>query len=168
MILKGSQRSGAKALAVHLLNTDENDHVEVYAVTGFCTDDLTEALKEIQAVAKGTRCKQPIFSVAVNPPLGAQVDNKTFEAVVDRIADATGLTGQPRVVVFHEKDGRRHAHVAFSRIKAETMTAINLDFTKQRLRKLSQALFVEHGWTLPRGMIDGAPKSELTEVPIVS
>lgn len=109
MILKGSQRSGAKALAAHLLNTEENDHVEVHTVTGFYSDDLTEAFKEIQAIGKGTRCKQPIFSVALNPPTDARVETKTFEQVIDRIAEATGLTGQPHVVVFHEKEGRRHA-----------------------------------------------------------
>lgn len=162
MILKGSQRSGAKALAVHLLRTDENDHVEVHEVSGFCTDDLTEALKEIQAVAKGTRCRQPLFSVSFNPPGDAAVSVEDFIAAIDKVAETTGLAGQPRAIVFHEKDGRRHAHCVWSRIDAGTMRAINLDYTKQRLRKVSQALYIEHGWTLPQGMIDGAPKSALT------
>ncbi|WP_238365454.1 relaxase/mobilization nuclease domain-containing protein [Mesobacterium pallidum] len=162
MILKGSQRSGAKALAVHLLRTDENDHVELHEVSGFCTDDLTEALKEIQAVAKGTRCRQPLFSVSFNPPGSAAVSDAAFVAAIDKVAEATGLSGQPRAIVFHEKDGRRHAHCVWSRIDAVTMRAINLDYTRQRLRKVSQALFLEHGWTLPQGMIDQAPKSALT------
>ena len=162
MILKGSQRSGAKALAVHLLRTDENDHVEVHEVSGFCTDDLTEAQKEIQAVAKGTRCRQPLFSVSFIPPGDAAVSGEDFIAAIDKVAETTGLAGQPRALVFHEKDGRRHAPCVWSRIDAGTMRAINLDYTKQRLRKVSQALYIEHGWTLPQGMIDGAPKSART------
>jgi len=30
MILKGSQRSGAKQLGLHLLKTEENEHVELH------------------------------------------------------------------------------------------------------------------------------------------
>jgi hypothetical protein len=47
MILKGSQRGGAKQLANHLLKVVENEHVEVYEVRGFMSDDLHGALKEI-------------------------------------------------------------------------------------------------------------------------
>ena len=30
MILKGSQRGGAKQLALHLMKTEENEHVEIW------------------------------------------------------------------------------------------------------------------------------------------
>ena len=63
MILKGAQRSGAKALAVHLLNDSDNDHVELHEILGFLSNDVTGAFKEIQAIAKGTRCRQP-FSLS--------------------------------------------------------------------------------------------------------
>ncbi len=67
MILVASQRGGAKELALHLLNSKENDHVTIYELSGFVADDLTGALREIQAVAKGTKCKQP-FVVAPKKP----------------------------------------------------------------------------------------------------
>ena len=51
MILKASQRGGAKQLAVHLLRTDENEHVELHEVRGFMSDNVTEALKEAQAIS---------------------------------------------------------------------------------------------------------------------
>ena len=130
MILKGSQRSGAKALAVHLLRLDENDHVEVHSVTGFMSDDVTSAFKEVQAVAKGTKCTQPFYSVSLNPPHDEDVSIEVFEAAISKIEEAHGLSGQPRAIVFHEKDGRRHAHSVWSRIDAETMTAKNLPFSK--------------------------------------
>lgn len=34
MILKGSQRSGGKQLAAHLLKTEDNEHVEVQELRG--------------------------------------------------------------------------------------------------------------------------------------
>ncbi len=42
MILKASQRAGAKALGLHLLKT-ENEHVEVHEVRGFCAEDVLGA-----------------------------------------------------------------------------------------------------------------------------
>ena len=46
MILKGSQRSGAKPLAVHLLNERDNDHLQPLELRGFVPDQLVGALDE--------------------------------------------------------------------------------------------------------------------------
>ena len=62
--------------------------------------------------------------------------------------------GQPRAVVFREKDGRRHAHVVWSRIDAGKMKAINLPRFKLKLRDVSPQLYMDHGWQMPRGMHD--------------
>ncbi|MEM6890773.1 MAG: relaxase/mobilization nuclease domain-containing protein [Pseudomonadota bacterium] len=159
MILKGAQRGAAKQLAIHLLNEFENDHVEVHEVSGFLSEDITGAFKEVQAVAKGTRCKQPFFSVSLSPPLGASVTIEQFEDAVERIAVANGLTGQPRAIVFHEKDGRRHAHAVWSRIDADTMTAKNLPHFKNRLMAISRDLYFEHQWKMPPGLRDRSVKS---------
>lgn len=162
MILKGSQRSNANALAVHLLRLDENDHVEVQELRGFCTDDLAGAFSEIEAVAQGTRCRQPLFSVSFNPPAEADVSTAQFLDAITKVEQITKLEGQPRAIVFHEKDGRRHAHVVWSRIDAQHMRAINLGYYKNQLRRVSQELYITHEWTMPQGMVDGAPKSPLT------
>ncbi|MEM6974229.1 MAG: relaxase [Pseudomonadota bacterium] len=154
MILKGAQRSGAKALANHLSNETDNDFVELHQVRGFLSEEMTGAFKEVQAIAKGTRCKQPFFSVSLNPPNDVSVSIELFEATIDKIEKAHGLVGQPRVIVFHEKDGRRHAHAVWSRIDAETMTARNLPHFKNKLQAISRALFIEHQWKMPRGLID--------------
>ncbi|SFO40914.1 Relaxase/Mobilisation nuclease domain-containing protein [Cohaesibacter marisflavi] len=163
MILKGSQRSHGRKLAQHLLNDADNDFVEVHEVSGFLSDDVTGAFMEIENIAKGTRCKQPYFSVSLNPPDDASVTLEMFEEAANRIAEAQGLEGQPRVMVFHEKEGRRHAHVVWSRIDAETMTAKNLPHFKNKLQNLSRDLFFEHQWTMPQGLRDRSLKS-LTNV----
>lgn len=154
MILKGSQRGGANQLAAHLLKTEENEHVEVHEIRGFVSDDLPGALKEAYAVSRGTKCKQFLFSVALNPPERERVDVADFESAADAVEQKTGLQGQPRVIVFHEKEGRRHAHVVWSRIDAETMTAKNLPFFKLKLRDVSRQLYMEHDWQMPRGLMD--------------
>lgn len=158
MILKGSQRGGAKQLGRHLLNRADNEHVEVHEVRGFMADDLLGALQEAEAVSRGTRCKQPLFSVSLNPPETESVRVDVFEGALAAIEERNGLTGQPRVVVFHEKEGRRHCHAVWSRIDAETMTARNLPFFKTRLREVSKQLYLENGWQMPRGFIDSAAR----------
>ncbi|MEO8757843.1 MAG: hypothetical protein ABI398_08840 [Devosia sp.] len=65
MILKASQRAGAKALALHLLRLDENDHVEVHEVRGFVSNKLINALREAYAISRGTKCQQFLFSLSL-------------------------------------------------------------------------------------------------------
>ncbi len=163
MILKGNQRGNAANLATHLMNTQDNEHVELHELRGFMNeDDLHEALKEAEAIAKGTRCQQHLFSLSLSPPQDAHVDVATFETAIEMAELKLGLSGQPRAVVFHEKEGRRHAHAVWSRIDTDTMTARQLSFTKRRLMDVSQELYLRHGWDMPKGMLDRAAKNPLT------
>lgn len=163
MILKGSQRGNAAKLATHLMNMQDNEHVSLHELRGFMSeDDLHGALKESEAIAKGTRCQQHLFSLSLNPPQDKHVDTATFEAAIELAEQRLGLDGQPRAVVFHEKEGRRHAHAVWSRIDTGTMTAKQLSFTKRRLMDLSQELYLQHGWDMPKGIIDRAAKNPLT------
>jgi hypothetical protein len=116
MILKASQRSGARQLSAHLMRTDENEHVELHEVSGFMSETLHDALLEAEAMAKGTQCKQYLFSVSLSPPAHENVRVEVFEQAVNAIEERLGLKGQPRAIVFHEKEGRRHAHAVWSRI----------------------------------------------------
>ncbi|WP_339948486.1 relaxase/mobilization nuclease domain-containing protein [uncultured Albimonas sp.] len=152
MILVGSQRSGAAALATHLLNDRDNDHVEVVEISGFMADDLRGALREAEAISKATRCKQYLFSLSLNPPGDHVATPDEFREAANRAGKAIGLDGQPRAMVIHEKEGRRHAHVVWSRIDPETIKAVNLPHFKTRLRDVSRDLFLDHGWVLPKGL----------------
>ncbi len=156
MILKGSQRGGAKQLAHHLLKVEENEHVEIHDIRGFMSDDLHGALKEIYAISQGTRCKQFMFSVSLNPPQTESVPVEYFEKALADIERDLGLKGQPRAVVFHEKEGRRHAHCVWSRIKTDEMKAINLPYYKLKLRDISKQLYFQYGWQMPKGLLDSA------------
>ena len=151
MILKGAQRGGGSQLASHLLNDKDNDHVTVHELRGFMAGDLHGALAEAHAISKGTRCSQFMFSLSLNPPKDAQAGIEAFIDAADRAEEVLGLTDQPRAVIIHEKNGRRHAHVVWSRIEAEEMKAVNLPHFKVKLNALSKELYLEHGWELPEG-----------------
>lgn len=154
MILKASQRGGGKQLGHHLTRTDDNEHVEIHEIRGFVSDDVTGAFKESYAVSKGTKCKQHLFSVSLNPPETEQVPVDVLENTIDRIEKKNNLHEHPRVVVFHEKEGRRHAHAVWSRIDADTMTAKNLSHYKLKMRDISREVYLEQGWKMPRGLMN--------------
>ncbi len=151
MILKGSQRGGASRLAAHLMNIEDNDHITLHEVRGFIAQSLHGALNEADAISYGTRCKQFLFSLSLNPPINAEASVDDLVNAIDRAEDKLGLNGQPRAIVIHEKNGRRHAHAVWSRIDAREMKAVNLPHFKNKLASLSKALYLEHGWELPRG-----------------
>lgn len=153
MILVGNQRGGARDLANHLMK-EENDHVYVHELRGFVASDLMGAFKETEMISRGTRCKQFLFSLSLNPPQDARVTIADFEKAIERIEDKLGLSGQPRAIVFHEKEGRRHAHAVWSRIDTSQMKAVQLSHSKTKLCAISKQLYLEHGWKLPAGHID--------------
>jgi hypothetical protein len=161
MILKGSQRAGATALADHLMNDRDNDHVFLLELNGFISDDLNGALLETHAISKATQCKQFMFSLSLNPPKDHIATEGEFLEAADRAEKLLGLEGQPRAIVVHEKEGRRHAHAVWSRIDVDEMKAINLPHFKNKLRDLSRDLFLDHGWVLPDGLATYGNKSPL-------
>lgn len=161
MILKGSQRAGAKALADHLMNDRDNDHVNCLELRGFLSEHLHGALSEAHAISKATYCTKFMFSLSLNPPQDHVASEQEFLDAADSAEEVLGLSGQPRAIIVHEKEGRRHAHAVWSRIDADSMTAINLPHFKNKLRDLSRDLFLDHGWQLPDGLATYGNKSPL-------
>lgn len=153
MIIVASQRSGGQALARHLMNADDNEHVTVHDIRGTVSETVAGAFKEMQAVAKGTKCKKYLLSVSLNPPANEIVDITVFENAIERIEAELGLKGQPRAVVLHEKDARRHCHCVWSRIDGENMKSIKFDYFKKRLNGIAKELYLEQAWDMPQGFV---------------
>ncbi|WP_273281547.1 relaxase/mobilization nuclease domain-containing protein [Pseudooceanicola atlanticus] len=158
MILVGNQRGGWRDLARHL-QKDENERVEVHELRGFASTNLDDAFQESYAVSRATRCKQHLYSLSLNPPKEAEVSDEQFRDAIERAENRLGLSGQPRAIVFHEKKGedgqvRRHAHAVWCRIDAENARAVHLSYPKQKLQGVARELYLEHGWTMPRGFVE--------------
>jgi len=170
MILKASERGHARALSLHLTNAEQNEHVEVHEIRGLASSNIHTAFQEIDAASKGTQCKKPFFHVQLSPPANADISITQFEQAVEAVEKKMGLTGHPRAVVFHEKEGRRHAHAVWSRLHIKEVSRINretgergteyklvarqMSNFKRKLNELSKALYYEHGLEPPRGFID--------------
>ena len=150
MILKGNQRGNGADLAIHLMNSYDNESIEVAEVYGTVAGDLLGAFGEIEAVSLGTKATEPFYSLSIDPPQ-PMTREQYFEAI-SAIEHGLGLTDQPRAVVFHVKDGREHCHVVWSRIDIERMRAIQLSFDHSRLMDMACELSHKFGFELPAGM----------------
>ena len=158
MILVGGQRGGGADLARHLMK-DENERVVVHEIRGFVADDLKDAFQESYAISLGTRCKQHLYSLSLNPPREANPTPELLVDAVNRAEERLGLAGQPRAIVFHEKRGmdgtvRRHAHAVWCRIDTERMRAVQMSHDRPKLKSLGRELYLHHGWKMPRGFVN--------------
>jgi hypothetical protein len=158
MIPFGSQRALGQDLATHLLNTLDNERMEVTQVRGAVARDLHGAFAEWEAQAHTlTRCTNYLYSLSVNPDQRqGRLTKEHYLDYIDRAENRLGLAGQPRAVVFHikkDKNGvpREHCHVVWSRIDAERGKARHMAFDHDKLMMVTREFARDHGLTLPDG-----------------
>jgi hypothetical protein len=125
MIISGGARCNWRFFAKHLMKTEENERVKIAEIRGLAGDTTLDALREMDAVARGTRCKNFFYHANLNPREDEQLSPEQWEQAVDTLEGKLGLDGQSRIVVEHEKLGRTHRHVIWSRIDPDRLTAIS-------------------------------------------
>ena len=125
MIIKGKSRSGPAALAAHLGNAEKNERVSLLETRGTIAQDLRGALVEMDAYAAGTRCEKPLYHAAMSPEPPHRLTPEQRMEAIDALEAKLGLTGHSRVVVMHEKLGREHIHVVWSRIDLQQMKSVS-------------------------------------------
>ena len=153
MIPKGNQRGGGQQLATHLLNAFDNERVDLAEMRGAIAPDLHGAFAEWQAQSKPTDCRKYLYSMSVNPDhRQREFSREDYIEFIDRAEKKLGLAGQPRAVVFHEKQGREHCHVVWCRINTDKMKAVQMSHDRQKLRTVAQDYARDHGLILPDSM----------------
>ncbi len=145
MIIKGKSVGGGKRLAVHLMRTDTNERAEVRELRGVAAENLRGALLEIEAVASGSRTTKPFYHASINTRADERLTNEQRTHAIDRLEEKLGLSGQPRVVVVHEKEGREHCHIVWSRIDLDRMRAINDSYNYRKHEEVARDLEREFG-----------------------
>ncbi len=77
MILKGNQRGGGQQMAAHLMNSFDNERVEIADVRGAVAQDLSGAFAEWAAEARGTSARNSFtaFPSILISPRGASPAN---------------------------------------------------------------------------------------------
>ena len=158
MILKGNQRGGGQQLAAHLMNSFDNERVEIAEVRGAVAQDLSGAFAEWAAEARGTKCPKFLYSLSLNPDQSqGHLTREQYLELLERTERSLKLVGQPRAVVFHEKrdkDGvlREHCHAVWSRIDTDKMKAVQIAHDRLKLRTVAREFARDHGLELPDGM----------------
>ena len=145
MIIKGTSCAGASRLATHLTRTDTNERAEVKELRGVVAEDLLGALREMEAVAAGTRTSKPFYHGSINTKDNERLSDEQRMQAIDRLEEKLGLTGQARVVVVHEKEGREHCHIVWSRIDLDRMAAISDSHNYRKHEEVARALEKEFG-----------------------
>ena len=147
MIIKGRSRGGADELATHLMRVDTNERLEIIETRGTVATDVRGALREMLAVSAGARCKRGLYHASINVRVEERMTAEQWRATIDRLETRLGLSGHARVVVMHEKLGREHVHVVWSRVD-ERMRAVADSFNyrahEEVAREMERALGHEY------------------------
>src|SRR4051812_47592198 len=149
IIINGGSYCAGDWWAKHLGNDKKNDRVNVIEYVGLTAETMPDAFREMQGLAAGTKCKNYFYQANINPEPGEQLTPQQWREAVDRLEKNLGLTGQPRLVVEHEKNGRTHRHVVWSRIDLERGKAISDSLTAAVHERTSRELEIIFG--LQRG-----------------
>jgi hypothetical protein len=140
MIIKGKSRAGASSLAHHLGNAEKNERVQLLEARGVIAQDLRGALAEMEAIASGTRCSKPLYHAAISPEPPHRLTPEQRKESIDALERKLGLEGHQRVVVLHEKLGREHVHVVWSRIDIKTMRSVHDGHNYRKHEEVSRDL----------------------------
>jgi hypothetical protein len=125
MIISGGSRSGAKWFSTHFMRTDQGQEVTMVEARGLAGDGVADWFRQMQAISAGTRCINFFYHANLNPRDDEPMTEEQWEKAVDTLEHNLGLDGQIRFVIQHEKNGRPHRHVVWSRIDPDTMTAVS-------------------------------------------
>ena len=146
MIVNGGSRSNGAFFARHLVRADENERVSVTEMRGFTyAQDVPSAFRELADFASGTRCKNHFYHVNINTRADEHLTPEQWQTAVDRVERALHLDGQPRFIVEHQKEGRTHCHVVWSRIDPDTLTAISDSHNYRRHEQVATELEAAFG-----------------------
>ncbi len=127
MIIKGNPGGSVAFWSSHLLRDDTNEKAEVKEITGLTAEDLPGALREMQAVASGSRSHGNfMYQANISPRADEHLTPAQWREAVDTLEKNLGLEGHQRVVVEHVKEGRQHYHVVWNRVDVETMKVADM------------------------------------------
>ena len=150
MIAKGNPHNSGPYLARYLAaDSKGNERAELHELRGFAVDNIFDALALVHLEAQGSRCQNPLFHVQVRLPEEEGLTREQWQRVAERIERKLGFHGQPRAMVFHQKQGHEHMHLVWSRL-GEDHRAIDPGLYKKKLKEACRALEKEMGLTQVR------------------
>ena len=81
----------------------------------------------MQAIAAQSRSRGNfLYQANINPAPGEELTDVQWREAVDLLEERLKFKGHQRVVVEHVKEGRRHFHVIWNRVNAETLKVVDI------------------------------------------
>lgn len=154
MIINGNSRSNGVWFSKHLTRTDENERVTVCGFNNLVAENVHDAFREMKAASMGTRCDNYFFHVNMNPEAHEHLTPEQWEKAINQLEKNLGLEGQARFVVEHEKHGRTHRHIIWSRIDVENQRAISDSLTAKICHETARGLEREFGLNRTQGVYE--------------
>jgi hypothetical protein len=162
IIINGGSYSAGGWWGKHLQNAEKNERVAIIEFSGLFAETIPDAFRDMKEFAANTKCKNYFYQANINPRADETLTPAQWREAIDRLEKNLGFTGQPRFVVEHEKEGRTHRHVIWSRIDIEHMRAIPDSLTAAIHERTSRELEIR--FDLERGQSILVPDRE-TERP---
>lgn len=109
----GGKGRHAEYMIRHLTRLDQNDRVDILEIDPSLPSPTVEAaLTEWQTLVKSlTRSEKGFYEANINPRENEVLTREQWIEAANILEDKLGFTGQPRLIVQHEKLGREHIHV---------------------------------------------------------
>lgn len=123
MIINGGSRRNGAFFRKHLTNGEHNERVTVCELRNLAATNIADALREMEAVAMGTLCENYFYHANINPAEHETLTQEQWAVAVGTLERHLSLEDHARFVVEHQKKGRTHRHVIWSRIDVSTMRA---------------------------------------------
>jgi hypothetical protein len=156
MIANGGSYRNARWWANHL-KARENDRAEVVASYGLRSDNIPDMLREMEALAQGTRCENYFYQMNLNPVGNEQLTEQQWDRAREIAEKHHGFEGQAYFVVEHVKNGRLHHHIVWSRVDLETMRAISDSHDARTNHAIARRIEWELGLQKVTGPYDREP-----------
>jgi hypothetical protein len=168
IVIKGNAAGSVSFWGKHLMRDDTNDRAELIETSGLLAESVPEALREMQAIAKQSRCHGDfMYSANINPEPGETLTPEQWQRAVDILEKNMKLKGHQRIVVEHEKEGRTHRHVVWNRVDVDTLKVTDIKgnwYTHERTsRELEETFGLApmpslHGQRRPEGRPERGPE----------
>lgn len=148
MIIKGGAAGNVSWWGSHLTRDDTNTRAELVETRGLLAESVPGALREMQAVAAGSRSQGNfMYQANINPREGETLTPEQWQEAVDTLEKNLGLEGHQRIVVEHEKEGRTHRHVVWNRVDVDTLRVADITGNYRNHERTARELEARFGLT---------------------
>jgi hypothetical protein len=133
MVIRGASRGNGAQLANYLTQQADNDNVCVFDIRGTSQPtDLRKSLIEMSLTSELTMSDKGLYHAQINPAYGEDkmMQPKDWLDAAAILEKELNLSNQKRIIVFHEKKNRTHAHVVWERYNHEKGIMVSDSFSR--------------------------------------